>query len=396
MESMHTFIKNMDRGFHEQAQNWRDLESGKRVDTLRFFAHEANKAGIVPEPKELQDHTDYWMRYLRADPKNLNHWLKVKRFAADNWALERVMEEAGVVARGPEAPSVEIARKQFVTSTTQVIFPFFYDTNIQAGILAQPLLDRLVVETQMVTSGTADHAEMSEAAFERSTAEGGEGTVGRMVTIKARNRAITLRKFISNALASYEAMRRQRIDVFARGIQRVGEAFAILLTDYALDVLINGDGTTPSNAAGTTATGISGSPVYADVIALQLAFSQGYMPDMIVANGGATGSLSDLLNMVEFKDPQAGFTFQRTGAYPTPLGMDLVRWDLTGNIDATSWSATRILMLQTNLALMAYTEGGLMTESQRIIDDQWEKIVTSMWIGFGVWDSASRRVGTGW
>jgi hypothetical protein len=87
--------------------------------------------------------------------------------------------------------------------------------------------------------------------------------------------------------------------------------------------------------------------------------------------------------MEEFKDPMAGFNFQRTGRTPNPIGAEWHRWTSTG---ASAFSTDRILALDTRLALVQYTEQGVITESDRLIDRQFERTVVSKWTGFGKLD----------
>jgi hypothetical protein len=139
---------------------------------------------------------------------------------------------------------------------------------------------------------------MTDIDGDGATTESGEGAIANEVSIVATNRVITLRKFMSKALQSYEAMRLARLPVFERTLMRVGQRFANLITDYGVEILIAGDGA-GDGAAGTVAA--SASKNYDDILTLEFAFSMGYeMEDGLLLADKAI--IKQLLGMAEFKD----------------------------------------------------------------------------------------------
>ena len=71
----------------------------------------------------------------------------------------------------------------------------------------------------------------------------------------------------------------------------------------------------PSEASGTLD--------YDEMIRLWLAFGNGYQCRKIVVGDTL---LQTILGKDEFKDPGAGFSFQRTGELVSPVGAKLLRW----------------------------------------------------------------------
>ncbi len=391
--SMASLVKNFDDGLHKEAIRYKGPK-GERLDAISYLTMKAEDEGVEPTAAEVKGSTDYWMRYLRVNPGELAREEKVKEFAYDVAVLEKLMGEVKLTPRGRWASTVdECIGKAFSTTTQQSIFPFFYSSQIQAGMLTMPLLDRIVFMTEQVQSNTAVHAEMAEITWERSTSVPiAEGARSPAVSIRSRERTVYLHKFMSRADITYEAARRQRLPLFARQIQRIGQQLQILLTNYVLDVTISGDG--DSAAAGTTPAGTTGTPVYSDVVAGMLAFPQAYNPNLLIANG--SGSLGKLLNMTEFKDPLAGFQFQNAGIYPNPLGMSLARWDVVTGEAPSAYATTTAVMMDDRISTVAYQEGGILTETDRVIDAQFEQVVTSLVFGAAVWDRQSARLLTGW
>jgi hypothetical protein len=386
---METLSKNVDRGLYKDAVNWSGPE-GQKTDPITYFTHIAAKEGIGPDSRALEKREGHYLRKYHVPEFAVNRQSKVKDFARKSWYVEAFFKDHGIAVRGPEAATVG---KAFSVSSVQALFPVFYDTMIVAGLLAQPLLDRLTAETVQVNSGSADHVVMNENTWERSTGQIGEWTRFPEMSISATNAPVTLKKWGGILKASDEAIRRARLPIFARGLERIGRQLANDLTDFALDVLLLGDGNTGTPLVGSgdiQPAAVTGSPVYSDLVALLMLFNVGYAPTDLIAT---RESWTDLLNMAEFKDPLAGFRFQATGVPPTPMGLNLWRWD---SLASSGWATTKLLMLQADAALVQYQEGGITSESDRIINGQWQEVATSIYTAFAILDRDARKVATGW
>lgn len=395
---METFIRNVDKELYKEGANWRGPE-GQKTSPVRYFCAKAEFEGIGPEDKVLEKREKHYLRKFKV-PEPLEatpRAEKIKGYARDSWYVESIFKELGIPLRGPETPTVGQcfggAAKGFSVTSVQAIFPIFYDNAIIAGLLAQPLLDRLVSDTVQVNSGTADHVVMNENTWDRATGEIGEWTRFPEMSISATNAPVTLKKWGGILKSSDEAVRRARLPIFQRGLERIGRQLANDLTDFALDVLILGDGNTGtalSGAADIQAAASTGNPTYADLVATMLLFKIGYQPTDLLAT---KESWLDLLNMPEFKDPLAGFRFQANGVPPTPLGLNLHRWD---SLASSGWATTKILMWQDDISLIQYQEGGITSESDRIVNGQWSEIATSLYTAFAIADREARKMGSGW
>ena len=387
--SMESFCKNVDKHIYKEGENWRG-PGGQKTDPVTYFCAKAMKEGIGPEEKELEKREKHYLRKYRVPEEMIHREHKVKEYARKSWYIDTIFKDLGVPLRGPDAATVA---KAFTVTSVQAIFPIFYDQAIVAGLLAQPLLDRLVSETVQVNSGTADHVVMNENTWDRATGEIGEWTRFPEVSISAANAPVTLKKWGGILKASDEAIRRAPLPIFQRGMERIGRQLANDLTDFALDVLLLGDGNTGTALSGSAdiqAAATTGAPTYADLVATMLLFKIGYEPTDLLAT---KESWLDLLNMPEFKDPLAGFRFQANGVPPTPLGLNLHRWD---SLASSGWATTKILMWQADIALVQYNEGGITSESDRIINGQWQEVATSLYTAFAILDREARKLGSGW
>ena len=384
------------------------------VDSNDWLTAMAAAEGVGPDDAELKEYQDHWLLELKVPAWDRLRQRKVKRYARNRWTIDTLFKEAGIVLPGPmrdkmpcaNSPTVQAVfpmngSKAFVTSTTQVIFPFYYAAAIQAGILAMPLLDRLIMEDVPVNSHTADHAMMTDTAGDRVTAVSSEGAYSTEIIIRAINHPIVLHKYVSKALATYESIRLQRIPIFERGLMRVGQQFMIEQTNVGIDTLVNGDGTTVAPGGGAAPTypaAAAGAPVYRDIIKLDTAFPQGYeVIDGIFVM--PIDTLIKVLDMPEFKDPLAGWHYQNDGAYPTPVGKPIYRWDATAGASGIDglipgWTTGSMMEVKPGIAMVKYTEGGILVETDRLIDGQWDKVVSSTWTGYGIWDRKGVVVGT--
>lgn len=394
--SMELFQKTCaDHDLIKAAKGWRSPD-GEGVSPTLWFANMAADEDVAPTETQLDRHAAYWEGELKCAPHDHRRRAKIREFAARNWPVEQMMKEAKLPVRGPETPLVDAllvtngTKSGFMHTIAQSVFPIFYTLQIEAGMLAQPLMDELVFEMVPVNGKNATHPEMSESEWQRTTTQSAEGAIARSITVQFRERNIQLLDFKSKAEITRSAARAQRVPMFAKAVQRVGEQFQILLTDYAVSVLIDGDGTSPSNVAATSAAGASGSPVYGDIVDAKFAFGMSYDPSMLIYNA-STGP--KVLKMPEFKDGLL-FSYAANGQWPNPVGLTPRRWDVTGNV--STWTSTNALMLDPRLAMSGYTWGGLETNSDTLFETGWDRIFTEMWIGFGIWDANARRLLTAW
>ena len=385
-EGLQKMVPRVQGKYFDQAAIWKD-EDGFGVNPMRYFGEDARRHGVYPEQDELKYWETYWLQKLKVN-RIFNEPIrerKVRQFAADWWACMKIFEHEKAAA-WPEQPAATV-QKAFTTSTLQSVFPIFFESNIQAGILADPVIDRLVADTVPTNSMNATHLTMTDTEGDSLLGEAGEGTSFVQLTIKHAERTVKLRKFGGELLATYEALMLARLPVLARALERIGQRYQQLITDFALSTLIDGDGA----GDGAITDVAAAATVYESVVNLVTDFPQGYSPDTILL---PVESVRDLYNATEWKDPLAGTPPQVNGLVPRPMGLEPVRWDVTGRV--STYEATNVVVFDSDKALIRYTLGGVMTESERVIKSQWERSVTSEWTGFAIWDREAARRGTGW
>lgn len=146
------------------------------------------------------------------------------------------------------------------------------------------------------------------------------------------------------------------------------------------NAVVNGDGA--SGPASSVASGLSGyaNLSYADLVDLFVSFRPFKMTRLIV-NSQVEAAI---LKLTEFKDPNAGFSFQRTGDVMTPLGSKIAVYD--GASDNT------IAAIDHRFAIKQGYNQELMIEHDKIIDRKIEQCAVSQELGYSVFLEDARKI----
>jgi hypothetical protein len=211
----------------------------------------------------------------------------------------------------------------------------------------------------------------------------GEGAELPKLEIKTSDHSVKIHKFGRYVEVSYEALRRKTTSVVSVFLKAIGYQIQKDKFEEAVNVLIGGDGN--DNAAPVTNTAADDSLTYADLVTFALSF-QPYEMNVIIA---PTAIVNAILNLEEFKDPNAGMNFQGTGDLVTPFGAQLVVSD--------SVPANTLVGVDRRFALEEVYETGLQVESDRLIRQQLEGTAISEVAGFAkVIRDASRVLDIDW
>lgn len=279
-------------------------------------------------------------------------------------AFERQLKRFDIKLKGAGSSTVD---KFFATTDSAVLFPEYVSRAVRQGIEEGKHLDSIIatktnidgLDYRTITSiPTADEKELKEVAEGAQIPETVVHTQENLVTLKKRGRML---------VASYEAIRFQRLDLFTVTLRQIGAYIARSQFKDAVNVLINGDGN--NNPAQEIAPASSGTISYEDLITLWNSFSP-YEMNTLIASPDVTAKL---LSMPEFRDAPAGLNFHGNGSMITPLGAKLIK---STDIDST------LVALDKNYALEMVTAGGVMTDFDRLIDRQLERAAITQISGF--------------
>jgi HK97 family phage major capsid protein len=301
-------------------------------------------------------------------------------------AYQRQLKAQGIKTSGPNSSLLE---KFFATTSSAILFPHYVETQVLQGMQAASILPQILATTTRINSHTYDAVRMSETAADRQLRAAAEGAALPTTTLATTDESIKLKKHGRLLMATYEALRLQKLNVVGVFLQRLGAQIGVDESNEALRVIIGGDGNTGTGITDTDSD-VSGTLDYDEMVKLWLAFDSGYECNTIVAYDT---HIQTILNMDEFKDPMAGFKFQATGQLVNPLGARLVRWaDTDGFVDASANDVSDwVIGIDRRYCLEQVVEQDVTVEVDRLIDKQFERTAVSKWTGFKKLDPAAAQ-----
>lgn len=289
-------------------------------------------------------------------------------------AYQRQLKRFGIKVSGP---SSDIVDKFFRTSESAVLFPEYISRAVRQGLEQADILSDIVAATTVIDGmdyrsitsvPTEDEKELKVVREGAFIPETGVHTKENLVSLKKRGRSL---------VASYEAIRFQRLDLFTVTLRQIGSYIARTLLKDAIDVIVNGDGN--NNAAETVNCAQSGILSYSDLVDFWNGFDP-YELNTIIADPSV---MADMLNMEQFRDAAAGLNFHGKGDMITPLGSKLLK--------SSAVAGGTLIGLDKTAALEMVKAGDIVTEYDKLIDRQLERAVISCTAGFAkIFDGASK------
>ena len=286
-------------------------------------------------------------------------------------AFQRQLKRFDIKVRGAGSDTVE---KFFSTSESAVLFPEYVSRSVKAGMEEGNILPSI---TATVTRFEGmDYRSIYSAASEddKSLRYVGEGAVIPQTEIKSADHLVKLRKRGRMLVASYEAIRFQRLDLFSVMLRQIGNQIMRMHLEDAIEVITNGDGN--GNAAeqlsvgGTVLGGTAGTLTYTELLKFWNRFDP-YTMNTLLASPDV---MMQILGCSEFKNPLTGINFQGTGEPGNPLGAKLIRCSALPNGTAIG--------LDKGYALEMVSAGDVSVEYDRLIDRQLERAAITSISGF--------------
>lgn len=285
-------------------------------------------------------------------------------------AFQRQLKRFDIHVKGAGSDMVE---KFFHTAESSVLFPEFVSRVVRQGMESNLLPDITATVTNfdgmdyrsIASVPTDDDKELKLVA---------EGAVIPTTSIRTQENLVKLHKRGRMLVASYEAIRFQRLDLFSVTLRQIGAYIAHMHLKDAIDVLINGDGN--SNAAdsftvGTSPiSGTSGTLSYDALLDFWAQFDPYTMNTILVPND----MMLAMLKLSEFQNPLTGLNFQGTGTLSSPMGAKLLR--TSAMPDGT------MIGLDKNYALEHICGSEVMVEYDKLIDRQLERAAITSIAGF--------------
>ena len=287
-------------------------------------------------------------------------------------AFQRQLKRFGIRAKGAGSSPVE---KFFRTMDSAVLFPEYIARTVRQGMEENDILPAITATTTVIDS--MDYRSVySEATDEdKALRDMVEGTAIPETKIKTKEHLVHLKKRGRMLVASYEAVRFQKLDLFGVMLRQIGAHIQKMQVADALQVLIDGDGNDNASVVyhvGTSPiSGSSGTLAYNQLVEFWGRFAPYTMNTMLCS----TATMTNLLKIPELQNPAAGLNFQGTGSIGTPLGAKVHR--VSGLDD------DMILGLDNRYALEQVRCGDILVEYDKLIDRQLVRAAITSISGFG-------------
>ncbi len=290
-------------------------------------------------------------------------------------AFERQLKRFDIKIKGKDSSPIE---KFFATTDSAVLFPEYVSRAVRQGIETNNTVDSIIAtRTDINGLDYRTITSLPQGNFESDTEDNGyigEGEAIPETQIKVKDSLVKLHKKGKMLVASYEALRFQRLDIFSVTLRQIGAYIAHSQITDAINILADGDGN--ENPMRVIAPETAGKFTYKDLVALWNELDPYTMNTVICSQKTA----ADIVCFPEMRDAAAGLNFHATGKAITPLGAKLIK--NKGMLDC-------IIAIDKNYALEMVTAGGIMTDFDKLIDRQLERAAVTQIYGFAkIFDGA--------
>ncbi len=289
--------------------------------------------------------------------------------AADTDLEEYCAEEFGIDMR-----KITVDRFFQTDPNAKWLFPDIVRDAVLTGMRRKPVYPDLIIRDEKIEGTAYDVPYVVEDVEQEELRSVAEGTAIPESEIKYGDRIVRIDKKGRGIIASYEVIRRMSVDMLRVHLQRMGERLGRSLDQRIATVLVSGDSSGAGTAATTINTATSGSWAYGDIVNgfLKLALENYFTPTHMLANKDLT---QIILTMDEFKEALL-FDFAKTGTFPNPLGVKLV--------PMVDQPADKLTVLDRNYAVSKLTEQDLLVESDKLINQQWDRSYLTVVTDFAV------------
>lgn len=280
-------------------------------------------------------------------------------------AFQRQLKRFDIKVRGMGSDVVE---KFFSTSQSAVLFPEYVARSVRQGMEEADLLPSILAATTVIDG--LDYRSITSVpdTEDKMLRRVEEGAAIPATTIQTQENLVKLHKRGRMLVASYEAVRYQKLDLFSVTLRQIGAHIARTQLEDAIQVLISGDGN--GNPAPVSTVAVPGTLTYDDLVDFWAKFDPYEMNTLLVSND----VLVKMLKLEEFQNPLTGLNFQGTGKLTTPLGAKLLRTSVLPE--------GHLIGLDSRYALEMVKSGQVMVEYDKLIDRQLERAAITSTAGF--------------
>lgn len=274
-------------------------------------------------------------------------------------AYERQLKRFDIKVSGKGSDTVS---KFFSTTDSAALFPEYVSRAVRCGMENNNVLDKLVATTTTIDSLDYRAVESVPSDDEKELKDVAEGAFIPETIIRTKETLTPLRKRGRMLVASYEAIKFQKLDLFTVTLKQIGAHIATSQLKDAIIELVND--TEQEDISSNTIT-------YSDLVDIWNSFDP-YKLSTIITNPAIT---AQMLKLPEFRDSNAGLNFHATGDVITPFGAEIIKTKILDE-------APLILGIDNTCALEKVQAGDVVTEYDKLIDRQLERATITSITGF--------------
>lgn len=286
-------------------------------------------------------------------------------------AFQRQLKRFDIKVRGAGSDAVE---KFFRTTESAVLFPEYVARSVRQGMEEENILPSITATVTKIDGMDYRSIYSVPTADEKSLRHVEEGAVIPQTEVRVRENLVKLRKRGRMLVASYEAVRFQKLDLFSVMLRQIGGQIIRMHLEDAVSVLVDGDGNGNAAEVFTVGTdpisGTKGELKYNQLLEFWSRFDPYTMNTLLVS----PDAMLQILKCSEFQNPLTGLNFQGTGELSNPLGAKLIR---TSAVDKGT-----VIGLDRAYALEMISASDVAVEYDRLIDRQLERAAITSISGF--------------
>ena len=286
-------------------------------------------------------------------------------------AFQRQLKRFNIRVKGAGSDVVE---KFFATYESAVLFPEFISRVVRQGIEEADILPSIVATVTNIDAMDYRSVYSDPGTNDKKLADVLEGATIPETTIRTRDNLVRLKKHGRMLVASYEALRFQKLDLFSVMLRQIGAHIRTSQIEAAIGYILDGDssvvGAQEFSIGTDPISGTAGTLTYDQLVEFWAQFYPYEVNTMLISPTG----IINMLKLPELQNPMTGLNFQGTGKLTTPLGAELL---ITSALDDTS-----ILALDRRYALEMVQAGDVCVEYDKLIDRQLERAAITTLCGF--------------
>ena len=282
-------------------------------------------------------------------------------------AYQRQLKRFDIKVKGAGSDVVE---KFFASAQSAVLFPEYIARSVRQGMEETNLLPQITAAvTQFNGMDYRSIASVPEKE-DKSLRRVEERASIPQTEIRTQENLVRLHKRGRMLVASYEAIRYQKLDLFSVTLRQIGAYINRMHLEDAIDVILNGDGNDNPAQVISLPENSGGKLSYGDLVDFWAKFDPYEMNTLLVSGD----VMLQLLKLSELQNPLTGLNFQGTGKLTTPLGAELLRTSALGSVT--------LIGLDRRYALEMVQGSDVLVEYDKLIDRQLERAAITSVSGF--------------